>query len=123
MSRWPALKKLKAGKRLNTSYATFSFVDDSAWRHERCNNPLDAEQVAAEKEQLTATLRNLRDKGSEHLSNEVKSSSANTDRLRQILDSKDFASNFYVAWERVISAALTLVEWAVIPKCEDVAGW
>lgn len=90
---------------------------------QRCNGQLDAEQVTAEKNQLTATLHKLHDKGLEHLPAEVKSSLASTDRLRRIVDTRDFATNFYVTWEDVVSAALTLVEWAVIPKGEDAAVW
>jgi hypothetical protein len=87
---------------------------------QRCNKSLASEEVKAEKEQLVATLRDLRDEGPEQLSTEVTSALENTDRLRQIIESKDFSSNFYVTWGDVISAALTLAEWAVIPKGEDV---
>jgi hypothetical protein len=90
---------------------------------QRCNGPLDAEQVRVEKDQLVAALSAMREKGTEYLSEEVKSSLASNEKLRSIVDSSDFADGFYVHWKDVISAAVTLVDWAVVPKAEEDAVW
>jgi hypothetical protein len=90
---------------------------------QKCNGPLDSEQVIKERDALVETMRTMRDVGHEQLPAEVASALAATEKLRQVVNAKDFAAQYYVSWEDVITAASNLVGWAVIPKPENVHQW
>ena len=68
-------------------------------------------------------MRTMREAGHEHLPDEVTSALRTIETLRQVVNTKDFASQYYVSWEDVIAAASNLVGWAVIPKPERTHAW